>query len=411
MGAGTVLQVGHLAMVDFSASASVGSVHPGGQLSLGAQHIGRVFSLGVSAIVASQDYRDVAAMNGEPVPRKQLNGTAGVSMRRFGSIGAAYAGIDQDAAPGTVRLTYAPALHSHIVSASYSLQFRRVSFYVTEFRNLVNKGGGGLQGGLIIPFGRRSSAGVSGTSDGSGQVQAQQSAAMIGDWGYQAYISADHTTHEFGLAQYKSPWALLTAGVDHDAGQTTTRAETQGALSFVDKRLFPSNTIFDSFGIVDTSSMAHVRVLQENRDVGKTDSSGRLLVPDMRSFDLNHIAIDPTDVPPDSTIDITAREVRPQDHSGVVIRFSVKLSHGALLELVDEAGKAVPLGSTATLRATGVTVPVGYDGQAYLENLSPSNEVTVERTDGKRCTVAFKYRPVPGQIPSIGPLPCLEPKP
>jgi outer membrane usher protein len=39
--------------------------------------------------------------------------------------------------------------------------------------------------------------------------------------------------------------------------------------------------------------MAHVHVLQENRDVGSTNSSGRLLVPDMRSFDLNHVAIEP----------------------------------------------------------------------------------------------------------------------
>ena len=41
----------------------------------------------------------------------------------------------------------------------------------------------------------------------------------------------------------------------------------------------------------------------------------------------------------------------------------------------------MPLGSAATLRATGVTVPVGYDGDAYVEDLvpttnSPSNALT-----------------------------------
>ena len=36
--------------------------------------------------------------------------------------------------------------------------------------------------------------------------------------------------------------------------------------------------------------------------MGSTNSSGRLLVPDMRAFDLNHIAIEATDIPPDVTI-------------------------------------------------------------------------------------------------------------
>jgi outer membrane usher protein len=157
--------------------------------------------------------------------------------------------------------------------------------------------------------------------------------------------------------------------------------------------------------------MAHVNVLQENRDVGITGSTGRLLVPDMRSFDLNHIAIVATDIPPDSSVHDNTREVRPQDRSGVVVKFAVRITHGALLRLVDEAGAPVPLGSTATLRATGVTVPVGYDGDAYVEDLSPHNEVTVERMDGRRCAVAFDYRPLPGDIPSIGPLRCMEPKP
>jgi hypothetical protein len=56
---------------------------------------------------------------------------------------------------------------------------------------------------------------------------------------------------------------------------------------------------------------------------------------------------------------------------GVVVRFPVKISHGALLRLVDEAGAPLSVGSTATLRATDVTVPVGYDGGDAV--LSPSN--------------------------------------
>jgi outer membrane usher protein len=407
-GGGGVVNVDNLGVLNIAAAVSAGSGRTGMQFSVVGQHIGRVFSLGGSATIAGRNFQDVAAMNGDPVPRQQLNANAGLSLRRFGSVGVAYAALDQDASPNPTVLSVTASQHPRVFSASYSAQVHHMSIYATVFRDLVNQGSGGLQVGLTIPFGRNSSVGVSGASDGSGQVQVQRPAARIGDWGYQAYISAGNTPHEFVQGQYKSHLALLTAGVDINGGQTTLRMESQGALSLVDGGLFPSNTIYDSFAIVDTGPMAHVHVLQENCDVGRTNSAGRLLVPDMHSFDLNHLAIELTDIPPDATINNATREVRPQDRSGVVVKFAVKISHGALLQLVDEAGVSVPVGSTAKLRATGATVPIGYDGDAYVQDLNPQNEIDVERPDGRRCSVAFNYQPMSGEIPSIGPLRCLE---
>jgi len=242
-------------------------------------------------------------------------------------------------------------------------------------------------------------------------VQVQQSVAKIGEWGYQGYVSAGNTSHEFVQAQYKSHFALLTAGIDVNGGRTTARMESQGALSLVDGSLFPSNTIYDSFAIVDTGLTAHVHVLQENRDIGSTNSAGRLLVPDMRSFDVNHLAIEPTDIPLDATVAATSREVRPQDHSGVIIKFPMKVSHGALLRLVDELGVPVPVGSTAKLRGSSVIVPIGYDGDAYVLDLNPHNDMDISQPDGRHCAVAFDYKPMGGEIPSIGPLRCLGQRP
>jgi outer membrane usher protein len=384
-GAGGVLQVGHLGVVNFAAAASGGSAHAGAQISAGAQRIGRVFSVGASAIIASRNFRDVASMNGDPVARRQLSSFTSVSLRRFGSLGAAYAGVDRDAAPAPIQASLTPAERSHVLSGNYSLQIKRVFAYASEFRNLAGGGNSnGLQIGLTIPFGRRSSVNVAATSDGNGQVEVQKAAANIGDWGYEIYAAGGNSDHEFAEVQYKSPVGLLTAGIDSSGGETTLRVETQGALSLADGRLFPSNTIYDSFAVVDTSPVAHVQVYQENRAVGSTNSSGRLLVPDMRSFDLNHIAISATDIPADARIDNPSRELRPQDRSGVVVRFPIQFSHGALLKLVDENGVAIPVGSTATLRATGIAAPVGYDGDAYVEDLGSHNEITVELPNGGR---------------------------
>jgi outer membrane usher protein len=405
-GAGGVKQIGHLGVVNFATAGSSGWGHSGGQVTAGAQRIGRTFSLGGSATLATRDYRDVAAMNGDGVMRKQISAFTGLNLKHVGSVGAVYAEIARDLPPAPTPQGIAPAQHSRVVSANYSHQFHRISFYASAFKDFSHDGSNGLQFGVTFALGRRSSASVTGTSEGSAQVQVQKSAALVGDWGYNGYLATGNSNHTFGQVQYKSPVGLFTAGVDQSAGNTSARLEAQGAVSVTDGAVFPSNTIYDSFAVVDTGSVPHVHVLQENREVGKTNSSGRLLVPDMRAFDLNHLAIAATDIPADVTLDTDTREIRPQDRSGVVVKFPVKVSHSALLKLVDETGQPLELGSVATLHATGAEVPIGYDGEAYIADLSQHNELSVERKDGQRCTVKFDYKPVAGDIPSIGPLRC-----
>lgn len=129
-------------------------------------------------------------------------------------------------------------------------------------------------------------------------------------------------------------------------------------------------------------------------------------MPDLRSFDVNHLAIDPSDIPLDTSVGAATRTVRPQDRSGVVVKFGVKVSHGALLRLADAGGKPLPVGSIATLKATVTAYPVGYDGDAYIENLAPHNGLTVQQPNGQRCSVGFDDHAVKGDIPVIGPLRC-----
>ena len=155
---------------------------------------------------------------------------------------------------------------------------------------------------MTFSFGRYRTASASAGSDGSWQAQVQQAAPQVGDWGYQLYTSGGDSTHMFAQGQYKSQVGLFTAGVDRDNALTSLRMESQSAISFVDKAVFASNEIYDSFAVVDTRPVTNVHVYQENRNVGTTGKTGRVLVPDMRAFDLNNISIEPTDIPGDATL-------------------------------------------------------------------------------------------------------------
>jgi outer membrane usher protein len=439
VGGGLVINLFDFGVANVSAADSAGAGKPGAQISFGMQRLGRVFSFGANASFANHNFRDVAAMSGDPVPRRQISANAGLSLGRYGSFGLAYADIDRDVTPEPISyfvpgsyapssssvpggvtsfangvISFTPAMRTHLLTASYSAQAHGIALYASGFHDLVHNGSGtGILFGITIPLGARSSisAAADFASANSQQIQAQQSVVSIGDWGYQAYANRDNSDHEFGELQYKSPWSLVSVGADHIDQQTTFRTEAQGAFSFVDGSLFASNTINDSFAIVDTNGMPGVHVLEENRPIGITGSDGKLLVPDLRSFDTNHLAIDPTDVPVDAVVPYVSRDVRPQDRSGAVVKFPIHASHGALLVLVDKSGKPLPLGSSATLQASGATVPVGYDGEAFVEDLGNTNRLAVQFPSGQRCIVIFQYHPVAGKIPTIGPLTCVNDKP
>jgi outer membrane usher protein len=425
-GLGVVANAFDFAVVNASAAGSTAGGLTGAEFAVGAQRLGPDWSLGVSALFTTRDFRDIAALNGDPIPRLQLNANAGVSFGQWGSFGVAYTSVDRDAAvvasnvvfppsqltPGLTNAPFQviPAEHAKILSANYSVQVDRFSIYATGFNDFVKGGGSGFTVGLVVPIGARSSVSASaGENSGSspyGQVQALQSVIVPGDWGYDAYAAFGGMDHQFAQADYKAQWGLVTAGVDRSAGEMSYRGELQGALSIADGSLFASNIVTDSFAIVDTDGVAGVHVLSENRVQGQTDIDGQLLVPDLRSFDINHISIDPLDVPADASLAVTAKEVRPQDRSGVVVEFPIHVSHGALITIVTKDGKPLPVGSSAELAATKTTVAVGYDGQAFVEDLSDENSLRVQMPDGRRCTASFKYQPLPGDIPKIGPITC-----
>jgi outer membrane usher protein len=405
-GVGGALIVANLAMINVDVAASTGAGKLGDLFSVGAQHVGLKIGLGGSAQFSNSSYRDVAAMNGSGIVRRQLSAYGSYSTHKYGSGSLAYAGEDTDAPTVVINGTIGQSQQSHILSANYTVQIHHISFYATEYKSLDNGGNSSTQIGMTIPLGRRRSMSVSGSIPAGGQVQVQQSISRIGDWGYNGYVSEGAANHEFGQVEYKSPVGLFTAGVDYGAGSATLRMESQSAVSFVDHSVFLSNTVYDSFAVVDTGPIQNVHVLSENRDVGITNKAGKLLVTDLRSFDLNRIGIDPNDVPADATLENPKREIRPQDRSGVVVRFPIQYNNSALLKLVDATGAALPVGSTAVLRSTGVSYPIGYDGEAYIEKLDEHNQLDVTRPNGKHCFVAFDYLATPGDIPTIGPLRC-----
>src|SRR5690606_21107081 len=98
----------------------------GAQVTLGAQHLGRRFSLSASATFADGGFSDLGVLDGAPPPRRRLFASAGLALGRAGSINLAYVGLDGGRRPRTDRLfgdsdLLRAAEYQRLLSASYSV--------------------------------------------------------------------------------------------------------------------------------------------------------------------------------------------------------------------------------------------------------------------------------------------------
>lgn len=409
----------NFAILNAAVSGSVSSGRTGTLFSVGIERNTNVWSAGVSAVLASPSYQDIASVYNDPVPTQQISANMGFSLGAMGSLGVAYTSIRQPAAKATnystsnnVPLPVFAGQDLKILSLSYTGQIGPVAFYATGYDSLPvqqSQGSTGFMVGITVPLGRRSMASASGgDSNGAAttQVEASQNTESPGQWGYQVYANTGSVDQQFAKLSYRGSWAVLDTGISRVGQQVTGQVGMRGAFSLMDGAVFPSNTVRDSFAVVDTHGFANVSVYNENRLVGKTGSDGLLLVPNLLAFNVNHISIAPDDVPMNATIPFTSRTVRPQYLSGVNVSFPIHVTHGALLKLVLPDGKPVPLGSVAILQSTHERFPVGFGGKTYVTGLKKRNHVEILSAHNQSCTVRFPYRNKNGNIPTIGPLIC-----
>ena len=420
-GGGLATAVPRLGGLSLGVAGSTAGGRTGGLVSVAVERIGPALSAAVAVQASTPGFRDTAASFGDPYPRLRLRASLGWTLGRFGTFGLAYIGLRRDpawiaapqyrGAPSSFDLpSLVPATRVSLLSASLSrpLFDSRAYAWVNGYRDF--GGSAGLVAGISVALGPRSTAGASldmGRGQSYGGLQASHAAVANGDFGGQFQLLHGDLERELATGEYRTPWGRLAAGIDHAGRQTALRASAQGALALAGGGVFAANTLRDSFAVVDTG-LPGVGVLHENRPVGRTGADGRLLVPDLRSFGRNRIGIAATDVPIDAEVGETTRLVRPQDRSGVVVRFPVRRNDGAIVRLTDAAGTPIPAGSSVRqLRPeAAAATPVGFDGEAYLTGLGARNRIEVRLANGRRCQAEVAYARQGGTLPRLQASPC-----
>jgi outer membrane usher protein len=306
-----------------------------------------------------------------------------------GSISASY--IDLKAASG---------VRSKILTASYSrpLPFG-ASLSATAFMDLGSERDAGFFLGLSVPIGESvtASAASSTSSEGTSVVVDVTKPLGLepGSVGWRVSSGEGTSTLHSAAASYRSSYGWSEVSVAHGRQGTTAAAQIDGAVATMGSSVFPASRINDSFAVIE-AGVPGVGVLYENRPVGVTDANGRLLVPGLRSYQSNRIAIDPRNLPVDADIDAIQDVVIPADRAGVRVSFGVKTDvDAAILVLSNPEGDPIPAGSHGEIEGKQSFV-VGYDGRAYVKGLSHENTFNIMIARGA-CRASFVYTSKPNE--------------
>ncbi|RVN87727.1 fimbria/pilus outer membrane usher protein [Sinorhizobium meliloti] len=294
---------------------------------------------------------------------------------------------------------------SRIIGFSLNRPFGKAgSIFATAFTDLDHKDSFGVFAGLSIPFGSDiyASTGVSSDSEGTAVTTdlVKSENAEIGSVGWRIRDTEGAYVNRAASASYRAPIARFEAGVQQYEDLFRATAQVDGAVVLAGGDIFLSNRIDDAFAVVD-AGVPGVEVQYENRPAGRTNRQGKLLVPDLRSYEPNQITIDPN-LPVDANVAGTREVSVPADRSGTVVKFAVETGvQAALVTLRDEAGDYLETGAAGEIEGSPEHFTVGYDGQAYITGLGPRNRAIIDQPTRGRCVAEFAFQAQKGEQVAI----------
>ncbi|WP_229258746.1 fimbria/pilus outer membrane usher protein [Duganella flavida] len=372
----------------------------GVQATLGYQYLSPRFSVDLQSQRASVGYSDLGTLEGAAGVR--ANDRINLNLSLFAGQGLGLSAISQ-------RTPLAPT--ARVVALSYSASlFKGFFLSVSAFRDYRDAKARGVFFSISGTLGDRISASVSRNRQNdvrSTTTTLARSADYSGGfgWGLQS-VNNNGSSLRQAQGVYLGNYGQASALMIDNGGRRTTSVDVAGALVLMDGSVHPARQVGAGFALVSTDGVGGVPVLQENQVIGKTSSSGYLLVPNLNPYFTNQVGIDPSKLPLDARISSTGRGVVPARLSGVLVRFPVETYEAASVILQDADGKPLGTGIEVLHVESGNSTVVGYDGMAFIDHLQPLNHLRLT-VDGKPCVVEFHYEPVKGNaMPTVGPFRC-----
>ena len=369
----------------------------GGLGQLAYEYDGRPFSFGARTRYASDGYRD--AGDDELAARvDQLN--LGLDFGEWGRLGLLLLNRE---GPDTEDATTLAANYSLALGPG-SLTFRAAQLFRPD-NELA------LTALYTIPLGPRRSASVEllkrdGDYGTRGTFRQTRGASDLGvDYRLAAEAGTRDSSVEARIG-YQSTIGAADVAVGRFDGDNALRAGINGSLALIDSEIAPSRRIDRAFGLVNLPGFPDVRVYLDNREAGRTDSEGRLLLPGLRPYEGNRVRLEVDDLPLDAEISTAEVEAVPYDRSGMTISFPLARMEQATAILLGEDGAALPVGLRLRSADGAVTAWVARDGFAQIKGASPAPVTIAGEQDGQVVSCELPPAPPAELLPDLGTVAC-----
>jgi outer membrane usher protein len=305
---------------------------------------------------------------------------------------------------GSINFSYADSLDyggdaSKLGTLSYGRRFiwDNSNISLNVFNDFETKNNYGAYASITYTWGKYSASSIaesSGATYAAGGSFSRSLGQEAGSYGYSVTALEGPQPYNSTSGSYRTSAFQASAGVTETGKSVQVTAQANGAIAFLNGVHF-ANRIDNSFAVVDTG-IPNARVLYENNPIGETDSSGTLLIPNMRARDNNLISIDPASLPVQADMPETKQTVVPKSRGGMTVRFKGEVSPpSAMVSFKDGKGEWLPVGSEVWVNGGGTAFAVGYDGETYLTGLAAKNAILIKKPDGTPCNASFEFTPNP----------------
>jgi outer membrane usher protein len=389
---------------------SFGVMHLGGALSEGYGRSGELMTggfdsqfgpinLGISTQIAGGHFTQLG-YDGDRTQRESSAAHASLDMGTKGSIDLSL-----------LRFRIEGQAPSTTVAAGYSLSVANLAFLEFSLSDNVSQHDVGGMLTVSVPLGGGATASASVTrSGGKYQSELQANMPIQNDqgFGYDGTVQTGVSDRQEAGFSYRNDFSDLTGHVGAFNGVGVGRVTASGAVEYIGGHVFASRQTNGGFALVDTGEPG-IHVTLDHQLQGVTDENGQVFVPRLRPGEINHLAIDPEDVPIDASLPETEQEIVPRSATGYVVKFPVKRQRSATANLFGGDGKPLLSGLPYhRTRADGSVVGdsvVGIDGAIYLADVA---EGDVIEPGGPlwSCSVTIHLPTTPAEQYELGGLIC-----
>ena len=365
---------------------------------LGFQHQTlRGISYGINTQLSSSQFAQLGFSNGQFPPSLVNQAFLGITLPANTSLGLAYT---QQNSQGEASAEF--------FNASLTKPLGKWSLNLSVLLDVRGSSQNGAFLTVTRSLGERNTLNVGSISQSQsnqGYVQVSQNLPVGNGYGYNLLASSGEQANYQATVSAQNGLGTYLGTVANQDGENGVRLETRGSAVTLDRQVYLTREVADSFGIVEIPGYPDIDVYENNQLIGHTDKNGNILAPDLLSYRNNDLRIDQNELPIDAQADTTQLTRIPYYRSGLLIKFPVKPSRAAVVHLIQSNGEVIPSGAIVTIENNQQPFPVGEEGMVYLTGLSAQENLTAH-WDNSQCHFLINYPETTDPQPDLGTVRC-----